>query len=130
MFWKGRVVRRPTYLDRMRQRQTGRLPPNVIERRNPFMVAHWVDDGRTWHPGRHPLGKRPQPRILRSLSGKQGHRLRLTRYGNIRFESPANLLVCMRRKIRREVIHALGKAGSGQKRKKKAKRNENSGVVC
>lgn len=44
------------------------------------------------------------------------------------FNVPGRVMVCVRRKIRREVLHALGRAGKGGG--KKRRRNEWSNVKC
>lgn len=101
-----------------------------------------ADDGRRYHPSK------PLHRPLRNLQGHQGHRLLVgnpTRskalrrrqnarsmqfesvpYG-IKFEEPNRLLLCIRRKRRKEVIHAIGRAGT---KVRPPRRNEYSGVSC
>lgn len=46
------------------------------------------------------------------------------------FQNPSRVLICVRRKIRREVMHATGKAGSGQRRQAPPRRSEYSSVSC
>ncbi|QXP44248.1 MAG: hypothetical protein [Arizlama microvirus] len=101
-----------------------------------------ADDGRRFHPSK------PLHRPLRNLQGHQGHRLlvgnptsRKSRgkrpsarsmpsaavpYG-VRFDQPQQLLLCIRRKRRKEVIHAIGRAGT---KVRPPRRNEYSGVSC
>lgn len=45
----------------------------------------------------------------------------------IEFQAPKRVLVCVRRKARREVLHALGGAGG---RVKRPRRNRDSNVIC
>ena len=49
--------------------------------------------------------------------------------GKLQFFDPRMTLICVRRKIRREVIFAFGKAGAGMFRKK-PKRNFHSKYSC
>lgn len=44
--------------------------------------------------------------------------------------SPLRTLICIRRKIRDEVLHALGKTGKGGSNNRKPKFNHNSEVLC
>lgn len=46
------------------------------------------------------------------------------------FQHPWQVMICVRRKQRREVIHALGHAGSGRKSQRAPKRNFWSEVHC
>lgn len=82
-----------------------------------------IEDRRTYHP-------EGESRPARSIS-KRAHRLELAKpvvsqwnelpgysgiYSPVAFTQPHNVLVCIRRKQRKEVLHALNKAGkAGQK---------------
>jgi len=46
------------------------------------------------------------------------------------FSSPKFVAVCIRRKIRKEVMHALGKSGLGAKKTRRYRRNANSTIRC
>lgn len=92
-----------------------RVPLKLIE----------IEDRRTFHPDEH--------RTARTFRNA-GHLLdartptpqMLARHPNrvaqgLAFQAPRELLVCHRRKTRREVIHALNKAGKvGQKRPRRS----------
>lgn len=94
-----------------------------------------IEDRRTWHP------QGPQ-RAARSFN-RPLHRLALPNTSNayedlfspfkmarVAFDTPRNVLVCVRRKIRREVMHALGFAGSGSGSQKPRKYSEYSHISC
>lgn len=48
----------------------------------------------------------------------------------VKFANPRGILICVRRSIRKEIMHALGKAGAGQKRQKRPVRSEYSSIHC
>lgn len=81
------------------------------------------EDRRQWHPerwGRPVLGfKRAATRLVvpSSPGPKLTHR--------IAFLDPRRVIVCLRRKARREVLHALGKGGGGN-----PKRKPTSNIEC
>lgn len=88
-------------------------------------IGRFVEDRRIWHParwGRPVLGFRRAatrlvvaPKPMRDLSAR------------IAFADPRRVLVCLRRKVRREVIHALGKGGGGNRR---PRRKPTSEISC
>lgn len=93
--------------------------------RNPFNPVNirLVEDRRTFHP-RGPV--RPAAMVT-----TPNHRLRSRTSRNMRnpyavahslaFQAPEQVLVCVRRQRRKEVLHALGKAGgTGQKRPRRS----------
>lgn len=47
----------------------------------------------------------------------------------VAFRDPTGVLVCVRRKIRKEVLHALNKTGYGKKRRR-PRRSRYSGIRC
>lgn len=125
-----------------------RLPLSLSPTRSSLIPPHSflrdLEDRRTWNPEGF---KAP----ARSLTSSR-HRLKLVdknvnvqnqknrdRFANLRkfpsqtkaivaFEAPRSLAVCVRRSMRREVLHALKKAGkTGQKR---PKRNWMSAISC
>jgi hypothetical protein len=72
-----------------------------------------LDDRRQWHPerwGRPVVGLRRA--ATRLVVGKSPKRLPPT----LAFMDPRRVVVCIRRKMRREVLHALGKGGGGNRR--------------
>lgn len=46
------------------------------------------------------------------------------------FNYPNSVMICVRRKIRKEVMHALGKSGKGSRFQRKPKYNRHSKVRC
>lgn len=105
-----------------------------------------IEDRRTWHPegswrparsfnqSRHRLvvgTVGPQ----RNVNGSASRRLS-TRFSfqsppaAVAFGRPDSVLVCVRRKMRREVMHALQKTGRGRGRQKRPRRNWTSGISC
>lgn len=113
-----------------------RLPrPDLLSRS--FIVQSVGEDFRRFHPN----ANRRRLRTLggafvraRAVVGTEPFRSRVS--GASRFLSPWSVrhvfprdaVVCVRRKIRKEVIFATGKAGRGGQRR--PRRNENSDVVC
>lgn len=94
-----------------------------------------LQDNRTWHPERT---YRPALTISRTLRGAVRTRpLKLSKptpfqtprlSEPLRFPDPKRVLVCIRRKQRRRVLHAKGAAGSRNLRK--PRRNQWSEVSC
>lgn len=96
----------------------------------PFTTLQTIEDRREWNPegdfrparsfnqSRHRLTINPVARStppnrdrfarLRTLEG-----LRDGTLARVGFERPDRVMICVRRKIRREVMHALGHAGKG-----------------
>lgn len=90
-----------------------------------------VEDRRRWHPERKlaPAGtfsRRDQRRIVeKSRSNPYNDPFPSWRIG---FEVPKKVAVCVRRKTRREVIHALGKTGAGARARRR--KNQFTDVRC
>lgn len=101
-------------------------------------VLRSIEDRRTWHPEgvfrparsfsvpRHRLSV-IGPRLRSQTPYKAFSTFDPTPVG-IGFRSPARVLVCVRRKIRREVLHARGVAGSKGIRKRRI--SEFTSVSC
>lgn len=95
-----------------------------------------IEDRRLFHPqGVHrPARSFTNPRHrLRSVRVKKNpKKVQNTAYPSfhIGFEAPKRVLVCVRRKQRREVIHALGYSGRGVGRKRRSRRSEYSSINC
>lgn len=106
-----------------------------------------IEDRREWHPEgpqrparslyralhrltlvqpEQPSPRRPQRRStgLRNFPG--GDYTRAT----VAFEDAPHVMVCVRRQMRREVLHAFGKTGRGQKKQRRPRRNWLSAVSC
>lgn len=92
-----------------------------------------IEDRRLFNPdpARAPKGLRTWvvPVVAKppkaAPTAKPAVRPKVTR---LAFKSPLGVAICVRRKIRRSVIHALGKAGKGSKRPRR--RNAWSDVRC
>lgn len=48
----------------------------------------------------------------------------------VAFADPDKVHICLRRRVRKQIMHALGKAGKGSRLFKKPRRNEFSSVHC
>lgn len=81
----------------------------------------------------------PDPYIsAKDLRGRPAYRLDVPRSvspsprrlpSGVAFASPQNMMICVRRKTRKQVLHALKKTGAGS-RKKIRRRNEWSDIRC
>lgn len=98
-------------------------------------VLRTLEDRREFHPERARRPARgffiPRHRLV-ILSDPVGDSMRDMSQSvpfSIGFERPKQVAVCIRRKQRREVIHALGKAGAGVRRRR-PRRSEYSDVRC
>lgn len=127
-----------------------RVTPDNTNRRLPISV-HSVpyssdlrryEDRRTWHPdgnNRSAKSFNNQNHRLRVVD-KQYKRRRIDPQTNkhykigsqtkatVAFDAPEKVLVCVRRKIRQEVLHAIGK--TGKKGQRKPKFNQYSNISC
>lgn len=81
------------------------------------------NDGRTFHPS----GKaRPTPSLT-----KAARRLLPSTLGRLAYADPSKVLVCARREVRRQVLHATGIAGANRLRNfRKPRRTGTSGISC
>jgi len=88
-------------------------------------------DGRAWHPD-------PSPNVNKTRSGTRGritlssaaHGIFSTQTKARRaFSDPGGIMTCVRRKIRKEVMHALRKAGKGGAQKPRVIK-ESSKIKC
>lgn len=91
-----------------------------------------VEDRRQYHPlnvfrpARTVFGSKVGPlRVARPSAGATRKRLPI----GVRFDVPAQVAVCVRRKRRKEVLHALKRVGKGSGGGKR-RRNFWSGVQC
>lgn len=104
------------------------------------------EDRRQWHPerahrpamsfsqARHRLEALAQPAVL-NRNGKNRDAFAHLRSFNsfpsgIRFARPDRVLVCVRRNIRKEVLHALKKTGRSGGRQKRPRFNWFSTIKC
>lgn len=81
-----------------------------------------LEDRRTWYPARY----RPVAVIPGARTSTRPNRL-VQGFRSLQFAYPPHVLICVRRRIRREVLLALGRGGAGHK---KPRRNEYSDVHC
>lgn len=105
------------------------------------------EDRRTWHPeGVSAPARRFSTTRHRLVTRDRTYKSSLLRFGlrtftpfprlysqtkaAIAFFDPSRTLICVRRKIRREVMHALGFSGSGGGSQRSARWSENSSVRC
>lgn len=88
-----------------------------------------VEDRRTYYPAGRNFRPASSPRRhlvkIKSVSHAIMHPLRV-----MAFEAPRAVAICIRRKMRREVLHALQKSGKGSRHNRKPRYNENSKVRC
>lgn len=84
-----------------------------------------IEDRRTFNPGRSPSRTPRQiARVLMALPKVQGKRSSREVYS---FKLPKQTAVCVRREIRKQVIHAKGAAGTKVRR---PRRNALSRISC
>lgn len=84
------------------------------------------EDRRIYHPARaRPVRTK---RRVASIRASRLTSLYSPPINKIEFTQPKQVLICVRRQRRREILHALGKAG--QKGQRKPKRNFWSEVSC
>lgn len=136
------MARRRSYRNRLSNRRTAR---REVFNSNPFANLlprsparyYSINDFRTFHPegalrphlrpsGRTARFSRPTVRLS---SGASPRRLnRALQSHQLYFSAPKSVITCVRRKQRKEVMHALGKAGRrGQRR---PRRSERSQIIC
>lgn len=87
-------------------------------------------DGRMWSPYKH-IAPAPQFNVNANklvVRDKFGDKLRKAVPVAVHFKEPSAVSVCVRRKQRREVLHALGR--TGRHGKSKIRRNTWSDVSC
>ncbi|UDN67846.1 hypothetical protein [robinz microvirus RP_145] len=91
-----------------------------------------AEDRRVTHPT-HPQParaiRRDHARIVPKTVDRLGNLIRTLPFG-VRFSVPKYVGICLKRRIRREVLHAIKKTGSGSSRKMKRTRNHWSEVSC
>lgn len=112
------------------------LPTNAIPRMRslPRLVAplSTYEDRRTYHPisrAFRPAFSIPRAsRIIKAVEPKAVRRFSAQTKATLAFADPRRVLVCLRRRARKEVLLALGKGGGGSKRK--PRRNHLSEITC
>lgn len=110
---------------------TGPLPDSVLNDIRPLydpLPLLEIEDRRRFHPG----GRNAPPKSFRSSPAKQKPKTYSLLKGNplYAFAHPKKTIMCVRRKMRTEVMHALGFAGKGGGKQRKPRFNANSKVHC
>ncbi|QXP44185.1 MAG: hypothetical protein [Arizlama microvirus] len=97
-----------------------------------------IEDRRDYHPegparparslssARHRLVMTPQPQLPSRLPDTFTPTIPV----GVSFEAPRRVAICVRRKQRREVLHALGKTGRGSRHHRKPRKSYYSEVNC
>nr|QJB19853.1 MAG: hypothetical protein [Microvirus sp.] len=93
----------------------------------PLTFLQTIEDRRDFHPEQAARPARSFSRSVHSLAvpRQRGGRLPI----GVTFENPTKVLVCVRRKSRREVLFALGQTGKGSALGKR-RRNHYSEIQC
>lgn len=92
------------------------------------VAALAVEDRRTYHPDVYrPVRSTRVPRHRLIVPARAQKAARPARLFSVGFRNPSELLVCVRRKVRREVLLAKGRGGGGHRR---PRRNAYSDVRC
>lgn len=109
--------------------------PYDMSRQMAFGFLRSVEDRREWHPEGPQRPARSRSRAFHRLvlaqpaaRPKAGVDVRAGVDSRIAFSR--GTMICERRKRRREVLHAIGKTGSGQKRQKRPVWNYYSSISC
>lgn len=121
-------TRRVVFTPSLQRYRVGAMPWSAVSTSSPFLV---MEDRRTFHPLRD---LRPVASFVKSAArvvAKQ--RVNFPQPSQTKailaFADPRRVLVCLRRRIRREVLHAKRVAGSG-KPMRKPRRNSLSSISC
>lgn len=122
-----------------------------VQRQHALMMAQLqTEDRRKFHPdgrGHRPArlinGSRVPPhkvkntltkaRVIRGPGGRPMKTKKLSSLAlphRIKFALPAKTLICIKRKIRSEVLHAFNKTGKGGARRNRPRRNSFSQISC
>lgn len=89
----------------------------AFEALTPYSVLQELEDGREWHPLRE---QRPAEAFRRSHRMFTDSRAVFNdRRPTREFAHPPGVAVCIRRKTRREVLHALRKTGKGGSKRRR-----------
>lgn len=94
-----------------------------------------VEDNRLFHPDRMVWPRSLRRRVVRLVVPKAPRQAarsarRLLRTAQLAFSGPKFVMVCVRRKIRRQVMHAFGRAGRKGAPRRRPRRNSYSSVRC
>ncbi|UOF79228.1 hypothetical protein [Microviridae sp.] len=93
----------------------------------PANLLQAIEDRREFHPERAARPARSFSRSVHTLAAPAGRPGRVP--VGVTFENPTKVLVCVRRKSRREVLFAMGRTGRGSARGRR-RRSEYSDIQC
>lgn len=120
---KNRNRSKPRDLSHTVSTRRVRVAPIV---QNPVVALTEIEDRRSYRgPPRSIQGANYA--LVAHTPAKQRNRPRSKVPYQVAFSNPRQLMVCLRRNIRKRVIHALGKAGRGNR---KPRRNAYSNIRC
>lgn len=126
-------------VDRYRQRY---LPPFIpVPYVTPDLDLTEFEDRRTWHPDpvepaqsaySRPARLRaaPPPKVQQRPFQAPRQAILANPPARVAFQDPRRVLICVRRNIRRGVLHALGVAGGSTASHKKRSKSAYSAVSC
>lgn len=125
----GKLLESP--LDELRKRQERQRKYEEQKRRIKERNQQFIqDDRRTWHPdGRFRVEKTISGGYAGTRIAKPNTRKR-SLPGNIEYENPNRVMVCKRRRVRREVLFTLRKIGKGKGGPKKRRLSVTSQIKC
>lgn len=96
---------------------------------NPFSIGVIPDDRRTFHPDQSTRFPRASLSYANNIGVSRSAKNKSRRFPfAVGFKSPSRVYLCVRRKVRREVMFA--KSGAGSRRMRRPKRNYYSDVRC
>lgn len=127
---KGRNGLRDTYYIANPRLHVPRITTPRPIRLTPLQL---VEDRRTWHPdGRihRPIRMTTTQRPRLKPVAFSAPKFKNTLPTKIGFDVPRKVAICVRRKQRKEVLHALKKTGRSGGGRKKARRNIHSDIHC
>lgn len=120
---KNRNRSKPRDLSNLVSTRRVRVAPIV---QNPVVALTEIEDRRSYRgPVRSISGAKYS--LVAHQPKKQLNRPRMKVPYQVAFSNPRSLMVCLRRSIRKRVIHAIGKAGRGNRR---GRRNAYSNIRC
>lgn len=120
----------PTIADGRVFHPLGKGRPALTVSHTPVKTLRVLDRPRTFK------GLAPKSIKVGKAAAKRQHQFQVNRFGPVHvsqtkaavaFQAPHRVLICLKRKIRKEVFHALGKAGRGVRR---PKFNRHSHIKC
>lgn len=126
---RRRQEQRDTFSPSLTKLSAHPLTTVKVKSGRPLFSFEAVEDRRTHHP----LGKARPARTVNGVTSKKlnikksaGHKLPAV----LAFAAPKKVLICVRRGVRKSVLHALGKTGKGARHSKTRRRSAYSGVSC